>query len=476
MAGKLSADFEVNIADAQRQGQMAGKAFGSGLSSGMATSTADIFSKQGMEDVERAGMSKGRTQAAKRWGWGQTGGNFLKTEINKQEEIQDKKLKEESQKTFRSKVQFYKDLTFLFQPLLNPTSVWGNMFAARQTFSAFNTEYGQNKIGGGGAAGALRATLLLQGAFLVTGLALKAFTSSIRFAADEVKKSFEFAHQLFGKALESGLSLRFNAQRQMTASVLGVNENDIFRFAQSASVMRQLSGAVNEISKDAPQIAYYSSQFKIMEFNVLALGSKITIDLLPAIKNWLDGMNMIVQWFGNHIPDASNKAGRKVFGAFADDGKVGITDSKGNPVNESKTVELARKLMSSFGVTDPNKMADLMMKANPETFKNIINKTTFDSNPKINAADKGILTKLFNDVRGAKDGNTLGQPQSFMKQLPVGAFEKMGLIIGGGMADKALEYQRRTATAVEKLYQAATKTNQKTSGYYMGRPPQVAGY
>jgi hypothetical protein len=52
----------------------------------------------------------------------------------------------------------------------------------------------------------------------------------------------------------------------------------------------------------------------------------------------------------------------------------------------------------------------------------------------------------------------------------------MGLIIGGGMADKALEYQRRTATAVEKLLQAATGTNNKTSGYYMGRSPFVAGH
>ncbi len=311
-----------------------------------------------------------------------------------------------AQKAIRSKTQFYKDLTFLAQPLLNPTSIWGNMFAARQTFSAFSTEEGQRRIGGGGAAGALKATALLQGMALAVGLALKALRTAISFAADEIKKAFQFAHQLYGQSLSSGLSLKFMAQRQMTANVLGVPEAEIFRFRQSAQVMKQLSGAVGEISKDAPRLAYTAAQFKILEYNAIALGAKIGTDLAPTINKIIIALGGLVQFFEDHA-----KALERIF-------RIGV---------------------------------DLLTYGQYE-----------------------VLRSKINSIKDNGSG-TFGQPQSYLKQLPVGAFEKMGLIIGGGMGDKALEYQRRTATAVEKLVNGMTKTKNQNS-FYMGRSLFVNGY
>ena len=49
----------------------------------------------------------------------------------------------------------------------------------------------------------------------------------------------------------------------------------------------------------------------------------------------------------------------------------------------------------------------------------------------------------------------LGQPQTFMRQMQTGQFEKMGLVVGSG--GKMMDYARRTAVGVEKLVNKATQ-------------------
>ena len=316
---------------------------------------------------------------------------------------------------FRSKVQFYKDLTFLFQPLLNPTSLWGNMFAARQTFSAFSTEEGQRRIGGGGAAGALKATAILQGAALAVGLSLMALRKAISFTADEIKKSFQFAHSLYAKSLQSGLNLQFTARRQMTADVLGVDEKQIFRFGQAGMVMAQLADATNKIARSAPDLAYTSAQFKILEYNILADASVLADRLSPALNKFADAMETLLTMIENHAATIANLFKSAAVGAL----------STVNP--------LLGSLLNS-------------------------------------------LTQTIAAAAGNGNSGAFGQPQTFMKQLPAGAFEKMGLVIGGGMADKALEYQRRTAAAVEKIANNITNAKGHATPFYMGRNPFVSGY
>lgn len=318
-------------------------------------------------------------------------------------------LQSDSAKAFKSKTMFYKDLTFLFQPLLNPTSVWGNMFAARQTFSAFSTEEGQRRIGGGGAGGALKATVALQGMALAIGFAIK----GLKMLGEEAIKAIQFSHALYGKSLSSGLSLGFTANRQMAADVLGVSETDVIRFKQGQQVMKQLAGAVGEISKNAPTLAYVSSQFKIIQYDFLALGSKIATEVAPAII----GLAKSLEFLLAHIKEMM------------------------------MVVTLPYGAAKALGL-DFNKLL------------------------KITSPLYGLMSLI-----GSKDieKNGFKQPMGFMKQLSAGAFEKMGLIIGGGQADKALEYQRRTATTLEKIYQAGQQAMKKT-GHYMNRNPNVAGY
>ena len=69
----------------------------------------------------------------------------------------------------------------------------------------------------------------------------------------------------------------------------------------------------------------------------------------------------------------------------------------------------------------------------------------------------------------------LGQLSTMAKQLPASQWEHMGLVIGGGWQQKSVDYQRRTAVAVERLLQQVNAANRKTStSYYMGMNPLVS--
>lgn len=60
------------------------------------------------------------------------------------------------------------------------------------------------------------------------------------------------------------------------------------------------------------------------------------------------------------------------------------------------------------------------------------------------------------------------------KQLPASQMEHMGLVIGGGFQQQALEYQKRAAITLEKIYQRMESQRRDSSGsYYMGRNPFI---
>ncbi len=272
------------------------------------------------------------------------------------------------------------------------------------------------KGSGGGIAGGLFGKGGIAG-FSEIFLAFKGF----KFAVDLFKKAidslvpvFDFAHKLYGKSLSSGLSLGFTAKRQISADILGVSENDVMRFKQGQMVMNQTADAVSKIARTAPDLAYTWAQFKILGVNILADAALLSDKLTPA----LDGFAVVME---------------KLLSVLEKSGKVlGIA------------LEAASKALFGQVITDLAKTGISIFRA-------------------IGLADL------------AKSGG-FGQPQSFIKQLPAGAFEKMGLVIGGGVADKALEYQRRTATTIEKIYQQGQQAMNKKTGYYMSRSPFVAGH
>lgn len=315
---------------------------------------------------------------------------------------------------------FMKDMTFSMMPLMNPGSLWGTLFGARQTFSAFMTDTGQEKIGkfglkGVGGAGAAMGVWMA--GLTAAGFALKGFTMAISFTAEEIKKAFQFAHTLYAKALSSGLTLGFEAKRSMTANVLGIQESEVFRSRQAASVMEQLKGSINGIAQDAPVLAYTSAQFKILQYDILAAASKLAANLAPA----LNGLIILLDKFTKAISALAN------------------------------SIIPAVEAMAMASGTSLGALITAEIEATKKTFRE--------------------LSGIGNAATG-----TLGEPQTFMNQMPASSWEKMGLVIGGRFGDKALEYQRRTATGIEKLVSTMINQKPKNQGHYMGRSPFVTSY
>jgi hypothetical protein len=347
----------------------------------------------------------------------------------------------------------------------------------------------------------------------VAGIGVAAGFSLLQKSIRETSAAYENARNIYAKSLVSGLSIGFVTKRSLIAETLGVSENEIFRFGAALGYLApKLSWASDTLAKTTIPLTAVSYQLKIMQKDFSALFALIAAQAAPVILNFVQAVSEMIKAMADtetikQFVDVASKTAAVLVVVVA-----GIATAIGSFVvglqlvfetleaviagiyNLSlKLLELAPKIIqatvtlatgSSFAGKVAGGYAKSKLPENLYENNKLDIKTLFQ--PGVNSANE--LGKF---IKGAgkladvlwkgtdnkfKAGSLPPPPQSQMKQLPAGAFEKMGLIIGGGMADKALEYQRRTATAVEKLYQAATQKNQKTSGYYMGRNPYVAGH
>lgn len=152
-----------------------------------------------------------------------------------------------------------------------------------------------------GTSGGLAQFAKFAGELGLAIVAIDLFKNAVKSVAKEIKKAFEFASQLYSKALNNGLSLQLQTQRTMTADVLGVPEEQVNRFKQSRFVMQQLADAIGEISKDAPKLAFVNSEFKILGYDILALASNIATKLSPALIGLMNILDVVVKSITKNI-------------------------------------------------------------------------------------------------------------------------------------------------------------------------------
>lgn len=299
------------------------------------------------------------------------------------------------------RAQFLKNIGFAGMPLLNPTSVFGNLFSARQLFSAASGPVGQGilgKVGLSGTGGAALATAGVIGALLAVGASLKLLQVAIR----DTVAAYDQARKVYAHALLGGLGLNFSVGRKNIADVLGVSEKEVFQFGAAMAVLGpKLKFASDTVARTTPNLASVGWEFQVLQKNMQALFFTMANDAAPAIRKFVDGLSELV----------------KMLTAFYNDIKGFIS-----------------------GI------------ANSELTLNLLN------------AIPGFqqLSAFFKLASGfGHDTGAAPTPQALMKQLPVSAFERMGLVIGnfGGGAD----YARRTAQATERTAKAVTQIAQKAA-------------
>lgn len=311
--------------------------------------------------------------------------NLLKSSMDVQE-----KAEKAANKIVRDKAAFMRDMSFLMMPLMNPGSMWGTLFATRQTFGAIsNTKMGQgiaSRLGMGGIGGAAILTGAVVGAATALGLAFTALKKSVEGAI----AAYDNARREYAKALTSGgLPLGFTVRRAALANVLGVSENEVFQFGRQILYLNdKLTWSNAIIAKTTPDVASVGWEFKILGENLKAMFATMAKEAAPAMKQFTEGINTVVK---------------------------GITKLISLPLFQSF-------LKYAIAVTPGGEF---------QIFKGLV----------------GIGKKL---GAGVDEGIP---PTAYMKQLPVGPWERMGLVVGGmGTAgNPAQQTAKNTAEAVKEL-------------------------
>lgn len=306
---------------------------------------------------------------------------------------------------------FYRELTLLLGPALNPGSGFATMFSARQVFGAFaKTETGgaaMGKFGLSGLGGAAAVTGILVGAATLAGVALKGFTTAVEGAMKAIDK----AHALYTQAAQQGVATSFYAQRQALAGLLGVsgNPNQVFMFGKATQELAQRSAyATNILAGNAKALAETSIGFKLLSLDVDALFSAIAVRLAP-------GMNALT------------------------------TDA----------IVLTEILIKMAGAIA------WVAKAIGKFFRDLA----------LGPIGGTIIGNLFSKIAAAAGGAGLPNLQMAAKQLPASSLEHMGLIAGGGIGSTVTNQLKQANQHLRVIANAVTGGNLPRT---FGMSPAVA--
>lgn len=190
-------------------------------------------------------------------------------------------------------VTFRKDMSFLLMPLFNPGSMWATLFSARQTYSALNTEHGKNLLSKMGGMGAGMGTLTLVGAATAAGFALMGLKKTI----DGVISAYSKGSQLYGKALSSGMGLGFTTKVSTLASIMGVSEQDVFRFGNQLKYLNpKLKDAQKILQETSQPLTQVDWQWKIMKLDLSAMFAKLASDAAPAMTKFITNLDVLIKF------------------------------------------------------------------------------------------------------------------------------------------------------------------------------------
>jgi hypothetical protein len=351
-------------------------------------------------------------------------------------------LKKKAQdKSDKDMVSFKKDMSFLMMPLFNAGSMWATLFSGRQSYSAMNTATGKafrdSKMGGMGAGA---ATGLLVAGATAAGLVLKALTKTVQ----ETVAAYEHARQIYAKALTGGMGLQFTVKRGMLASIMGVSEQDVFRFgAQMAYLNPKLEWAAAILAKTATPLTQVSWNFKILEKDVSAMSAAIAKDFSPVANDFINWIDKIIK-----------KLTPPVF-------------------EETKWDKFRNKNPDFFTVGHLAETARLVGKVREDTggkgnlFDYLNNSKSSDKAKLFRDAktDPGDALKILDLAKKWKNfSGDMPSPQAWMKQLPASHLERMGLITMGGGQNYAKDTAKNTKESLAYLKIIASGFRGKGAG------------
>jgi len=283
--------------------------------------------------------------------------------------------------------------------------------------------------GGKGVTGAIFGAAGAAGygeIFVVVKILETAFKALVK-AINLTLEAYENARKTYSKSLQSGLGIGFTVKRGMLAELLGVGEEEVIKYGAAINYLNQrIAFATDELAKNTMPLTGVGFELKIVGQNIKALWSEIAAGLAPAMQTLISEFNdFLTVLGGTHVLEGIGMVLGIILQMFANiTGAIEIifntilvgikTIAAGFALLIVGIINLLAKIPGAgkLGIhaMDGSKITDDLKKSYDDLGNEITN------------YGKNFL--------GGK--NNVPEPQSYMKQLPASAWEKLGLVIGGG--------------------------------------------
>lgn len=284
---------------------------------------------------------------------------------------------------------------------------------------------------GGGAGGGWGGSRLAVAAQLGAALAgLRAAVGLVQFAFEKLLSPIraiiavsEAASRMWARAARSGVGLGVTVQRSVLSSVMGVGEDEVYRYASAFTFLNsRLAESMRAIHDTTIPLTELSWSYKSLKVDIAGLAATITTVLAPAIKEAQDGIGQGVQRMTKHMSDFMRN--QQAISFAEKHGLESVTKRIKDP--EGRT---AREVLVGF------------------------RRLLFDG--KGEDPKSASFMKMFEKMLGDKAANS---PASLAagsaNRMAASAWERMGLIVGPGpAADAGRETARNTRRMVWLLEQ-----------------------
>lgn len=239
-------------------------------------------------------------------------------------------------------------------------------------------------------------------------------------ALEEAAKAADRARRTYASALQSGFGVGMTVRREQLSNVLGVSEDQVWRYGAAISFLNgKLDWSGKILTETNPTLTALGWNVKIVEQNFAAMAAQITESAAPALNSFLDWLTKVAKTAA----------------------EVGSHSQTFQQNQSASTIEKMTEFLTQSRFK--NQMGAI--------FDRQAGKWDFQGNGR-NVTDsvQKTLEGQFSRFQAKNPVSDLKAPPptSFMNQLPAAAWERMGLVIGGG---GGVNYGQQTANNTKKL-------------------------
>lgn len=349
-----------------------------------------------------------------------------------------------------------KNLPLAAAPIFQPTSFWANAIAVNRIQAMLQTPQGKAMLGNLGVSGGV-FTGAAVAAMVALGLAIK----GLKLALEKAKEAIEFSGKTYIKSVQSGMGVGGATSRSLIAQALGVDEKDIFQFGAAMQYIQpRIKASAAAISSAVVPLTKLRVDIEILKIKFLAFGSVLAVNLMPIIESFLNALGSFSDFLtqSNVVQGAMtvlikvlqviqfNIQSVAIGFQLAADGILVLMAAINDLIHFLAKINPVIKLISKMSGVGTTIMS-------PDALKKFATDAKAGEKAQFDLA-KSILGL---DDSGKPKGAAFASPAAFAKQMPASAWEKMGLVIGGGGVNHAAETAKntkKTAQTLDKILQA----------------------